>query len=68
MQTIYMVGQSYFLDVDAQYLENLQKLQKAKSLWLIYMIKLTVIPIRNLKQVLNNGLILKKLNLIKILG
>ena len=27
-----------------------------------------VIPIRNLKLVLNNGLILKKLNLIKILG
>ena len=43
MQTIYMVGQSYFLDVDAQYLENLQKLQKAKSLWLIYMIKLTML-------------------------
>ena len=43
MQTIYMVEQSYFLDVDAQYLENLQKIQKAKSLWLIYMIKLTML-------------------------
>ena len=32
---------------------------KLKKLWLIYMLKLNVIHIKNLKHALNNGLVLK---------
>ena len=35
------------------------KLKISKSLWLIYMLKLNVIHIKNLKHALNNGLVLK---------
>ena len=35
-------------------------IEKSKSLLLIYMTKMNVIHIRNLKQALNHGLVLKK--------
>ena len=67
-----------FLEVDVQYSEKLHKfhndlsflperMKKSKSLLLIYMIKLNVsIQIRNLKQALNQGLILKKVHNFKL--
>ena len=61
-------NEGYFLEVGVQYLETLHGLhndlpflpERMKSLSLIYMTKLSVIHIGNLKQALNHRLVLKK--------